>query len=110
MAARSISPSKSAWSAESVPLVARSIAASYCCSNRCFRWRNGQGGELKHVPLERAQRPPVEKFLGAQRRFDHLVHAKDGQLVVRPGREAEVAALQAYADRTVERLARYATR
>jgi pyruvate/2-oxoacid:ferredoxin oxidoreductase beta subunit len=65
----------------------------------CFRKRKGAPGEIKHVP-EKSRRPRVEEYLAKQRRFEHLV--RDGKIV--PGREAEVAALQAYADRNVERL------
>jgi pyruvate ferredoxin oxidoreductase beta subunit len=61
-----------------------------------FRWKDG-AGELKHVP-EKARRPPVEKFLALQERFRHVV-----------GDPEKVAALQAYADRTVERFARWTT-
>ncbi len=68
----------------------------------CFRKRAGQPGELLHVPAER--RPPVTDYLALQRRFDHLVQLIDGHPVVRPGREPEVAAIQAYADRNVARL------
>lgn len=64
-----------------------------------FRYRAGKGGELKHVPLDKAKRPSVEKFLAAQRRFEHLSG---------PSKESQIAALQAYADRNVERLSRYA--
>jgi pyruvate ferredoxin oxidoreductase beta subunit len=73
----------------------------------CFRWRAGKGGEVKHVP-EKARRPPVEKYLAYQRRFDHLVQMVDGAPQVRPGREAQVAALQAFADGRVEKLGRLA--
>lgn len=72
----------------------------------CFRYRAGKGGELKNVP-EKSRRPKVEKFLGPQRRFDHLLTTVDGQVVPRPGMEEQVAALQSYADRNVERLERY---
>lgn len=75
----------------------------------CVRLRAGQLAELKHVP-DKAKRPPVERFLAAQRRFEHLVEVKDGQVRVRPGREPEVAALQAYADRNVERLSQLRAR
>ncbi len=75
----------------------------------CFRYRAGQGGELKHVP-EKSKRPPVEKFLAYQRRFDHLVTRVGDEVKVRPGREADLAAVQAYADRNVERLNRFIAR
>jgi len=73
----------------------------------CFRKRRGAAGEIKHVP-DKAKRPPVEKFLLGQQRFEHLVRLSDGKAQIVPGREAEVAALQAYADRNVERLQRLA--
>jgi pyruvate ferredoxin oxidoreductase beta subunit len=73
----------------------------------CFRYRRGKGGELKHVP-DKAKRPPVQNFLAYQRRFDHILTMVDGEPQVRPGKEHELEALQAYADRNVERLARYA--
>jgi len=63
----------------------------------CFRKRRGQKGEVKHVP-EKAKRPGVQKYLDLQQRFEHL----------KRGGEAQVAALQAYADRNVERLQRLA--
>jgi pyruvate ferredoxin oxidoreductase beta subunit len=73
----------------------------------CFRWRAGKGGEVKHVP-EKAKRPPVERYLAYQRRFDHLVQMVDGEPKVRPGQEAHLAALQAFADGRVEKLGRLA--
>jgi pyruvate ferredoxin oxidoreductase beta subunit len=74
-----------------------------------FRKKTGQPGELKFVP-DKAKRPPVEKYLALQQRFDHLVRkSKEGdKYEVRPGREVEIAALQSYADRNVDRLTRLA--
>jgi pyruvate ferredoxin oxidoreductase beta subunit len=73
----------------------------------CFRKRKDQPGEIKHVP-EKGRRPPVELFLGGQRRFEHMVRLVDGTPAVVPGHEAELSAVQAYADRNVERLGRIA--
>ncbi len=73
----------------------------------CFRKRKGEPGEIKHVP-EKGKRPPVEKFLVGQRRFEHLVRSANGAVAVVPGHEQELSALQAYADRNVERLQRLA--
>jgi len=73
----------------------------------CFRKRRGAQGELKNVP-EKAKRPPVERWLAMQRRFEHLVRMRDGAPRVVEGREREIAALQSYADRNVERLTRLA--
>jgi len=72
----------------------------------CFRKRRGEPGEVKFVP-ERGKRPPVERFLAQQRRFEHLVRMVDGAPRVAEGHEAEVAAIQAWADGNVERLERW---
>jgi pyruvate ferredoxin oxidoreductase beta subunit len=74
----------------------------------CFRKRAGEAGEIRHVP-DKAKRPPVTRFLAVQRRFDHLVREVDGVPCVVPGREAQVAAIQDFANRNVERLERLAT-
>jgi pyruvate ferredoxin oxidoreductase beta subunit len=73
----------------------------------CFRKKKGQVGEIKFVP-EKDKRPRVERFLVAQRRFEHLVRMVDGLPTVLSGHEAEVAAIQSYADKNVERLGRIA--
>jgi pyruvate ferredoxin oxidoreductase beta subunit len=75
----------------------------------CFRYRAGKGGELKNV-AEKSRRPPVEKFLAGQRRFDHLIQMVDGQPVVRKGMEDHLATLQSYADQNVARLEKYVVR
>jgi len=68
-----------------------------------FRKRAGQPGEFKHLP-EKAKRPPVEKYLALQQRFEHLCRMEEGQVKLRPGHEDQVAAIQAYADRNVAHL------
>lgn len=70
-----------------------------------FRKRAGQPGELKQLP-EKPKRPPVERYLALQQRFEHLCVMAEGRPQVKPGKEAEVAAIQAYADRNVERIQR----
>jgi pyruvate/2-oxoacid:ferredoxin oxidoreductase beta subunit len=72
-----------------------------------FRKKAGQRGELKHVP-EKTRRPGVEKYLSLQQRFEHLVRAEGGKPVVVAGKEPEVAAIQAWADKNVERLQSWA--
>jgi pyruvate ferredoxin oxidoreductase beta subunit len=69
----------------------------------CLRKRAGAAGELKHVP-DAPRRPRVEEFLARQERFRHVVRLEAGQPVVVAGREKEVAEIQAFADRNVERL------
>src|SRR4051812_48830732 len=68
-----------------------------------FRKRAGQPGEVKYVP---AERPPVTKWLALQRRFEHLVRSVDGKPQIVAGHDAEVARIQAYADKNLERLKR----
>jgi len=57
-------------------------------------------------PVEAAERPPIEEFLAAQRRFQHLVrkHPETGKPEIRPGREADVEKVRAWAQGNVERL------
>ncbi len=74
----------------------------------CFRKHKGKPGELKHVVLDKAKRPRVEEFLTLQHRFDHVVKKVDGKAQAVAGREADLQALQSYADRNVERLGRLA--
>ncbi len=75
-----------------------------------FVWERGKGGSVKDCELEEAARPPVEEFLGAQRRFHHLVQRDPatGKFVARPGREAELTRLHAWVQENVERLYRLA--
>jgi len=71
-----------------------------------FRKHAGKPGELKFV-AEKARRPTVEGWLAMQQRFEHLCALEAGAPKVKPGREVEVAAIQAYADHQVERLQRW---
>lgn len=72
-----------------------------------FKKRAGQPGEVKFV-AEKGKRPPVEKYLALQQRFDHVVRKVGDKYEVRPGHELELETLQSYADRNVERLMRLA--
>ncbi|HEY3446615.1 MAG TPA: thiamine pyrophosphate-dependent enzyme [Myxococcales bacterium] len=68
-----------------------------------FRWRAGSSAEVLAVP-PKPQRPRVEEYLARQQRFEHLARLDGDRAVVVPGGEAEVAALQKWADGRVERL------
>jgi pyruvate ferredoxin oxidoreductase beta subunit len=75
-----------------------------------FVWERGKGGSVKDCAREAGDRPPLEKFLGMQRRFHHLVE-KDvatGEFRARAGREAEMARLREWVQANVERLHRLA--
>ena len=71
-----------------------------------FVWERGKGGTVKDCPREASQRPSIEEFLGAQRRFGHLVR-KDpatGAIVPKPGREADLEKLRGWVQSNVERV------
>jgi len=101
------SPCIAGWKFEEGQSVELGKLASQTGLFPCFRKRRGEPGEIKHVP-EKARRPPVERFLVGQRRFEHLLRLVDGTPTIVPGHEAEVQTIQAYADRNLERLGRIA--
>jgi pyruvate ferredoxin oxidoreductase beta subunit len=101
------SPCIAGWKFEEGQTVELGKLASQTGLFPCFRKREGQPGEIKFVP-EKDKRPPVERFLVGQRRFEHLVRMVDGGPAIEPGREAEIRAIQDYADKNVERLAKIA--
>jgi len=72
-----------------------------------FVWERGKGGSVKDCPLDAKERPALEAFLGAQRRFHHLVTRRtDGTpgFAARPGREADLVRMKAWTQQNVERL------
>jgi len=70
-----------------------------------FVWERGKGGKILDCPVEQSERPAVEEFLGAQRRFQHLVRRNaDGKAAVRTGRADDVEQLRAWTQANVERL------
>jgi len=75
-----------------------------------FIWEKGKGGAVKDCARAAAERPPIEEFLGLQRRFSHLVKrdAATGRFVAREGREADLEKLRAWVQSNVERLYRLA--
>ncbi len=75
-----------------------------------FVWERGKGGKVSDCARDAAARPPIEEFLGAQRRFHHLVQRDPatGAFVARPGREPEVAKLREWVQSNVERVYRLA--
>ena len=75
-----------------------------------FVWERGKGGQVKDCDRDPAGRPALEEFLGAQRRFHHLVERdqESGTFRARPEREAEMASLREWTQQNVERLYRLA--
>jgi len=75
-----------------------------------FVWERGKGGAVKDCPLEAADRPALEEFLGTQRRFNHLVRRNPatGSFEVREGSEDVVERFRAWTQGNVERMYRLA--
>jgi pyruvate ferredoxin oxidoreductase beta subunit len=75
-----------------------------------FLWERGKGGSVKDCERDASARPPVVEFLGAQRRFQHLVekNPETGAYRARKGREPEMARLDEWVQGNVERLYRLA--
>jgi pyruvate/2-oxoacid:ferredoxin oxidoreductase beta subunit len=75
-----------------------------------FLWERGKGGQIKDCERDPAARPSVEEFLGAQRRFNHMVERdpESGRFRPRAGRQAEMARLHEWVEQNVERLYRLA--
>ncbi len=73
-----------------------------------FTWLKGKGGAVLDCALDAGERPPIEDFLGAQRRFHHMVQrdAATGGFVPRAGREDDVERLKTWVQGNVERLYR----
>jgi pyruvate/2-oxoacid:ferredoxin oxidoreductase beta subunit len=104
------SPCITGWKFEDSETVRIAMLGAQCGTFPAFVWEKGKGGSVKDCALEAESRPPVEEFLGLQRRFHHLV-AKDpstGRYLARPGREEDVERLRGWVQSNVERLYRLA--
>ena len=101
-------PCISGWKFEDGMTVELALLGARCGVFPAFVWERGKGGSVKDCPREAAERPPVEEFLAAQRRFSHLVRRdrETGAAVVVSGRDADVARLRAWVQENVERLYR----
>ncbi|MBI2343696.1 MAG: hypothetical protein HYV02_05150 [Deltaproteobacteria bacterium] len=76
----------------------------------CYAKERGRPGELKFVELDATKRPPIEAFLGLQRRFQHLVrfNKATGTYDIRPGQEESVARIRDWIQHRLEQLQRLA--
>jgi pyruvate/2-oxoacid:ferredoxin oxidoreductase beta subunit len=104
------SPCISGWKFEDGQTVELALLGARCGVFPAFVWERGKGGSVKDCPHDAPERPPVEEFLAAQRRFAHLVRRdkETGLPVVLPGREGDVAKLRTWVDGNVARLYRLA--
>lgn len=71
-----------------------------------FVWKRGEGGKVVDCKREAKDRPSLEEFLGAQRRYVHIVERdrKTGEVRVKPGREEKLEMLRTWVQHNVERL------
>jgi pyruvate ferredoxin oxidoreductase beta subunit len=98
-------PCISGWKFDDGETVRLAMLGAQCGVYPAFVWERGKGGSVKDCSREAADRPPIESFLGAQRRFHHLVEADgDGGYRARPERAADVERLRAWVQQNVERL------
>ena len=104
------SPCISGWKFEDGMTVELALLGARCGVFPAFVWERGKGGSVKDCDREAAERPAVEEFLAAQRRFSHLVQRdkQTGRPQVQRGREEDLAKLRAWVDGNVERLYRLA--
>ncbi len=100
------SPCISGWKFEDGETVALALLGARCGVFPAFTWERGKGGKILDCPREASERPAVEEFLAAQRRFQHLVRRdpESGAPAVRPGREADLEKVKAWTQENVERL------
>jgi pyruvate/2-oxoacid:ferredoxin oxidoreductase beta subunit len=103
-------PCISGWKFEDGMTVELALLGARCGIFPAFVWERGKGGSVKDCPQEAAERPPIEDFLAAQRRFAHLVQRdkQTGRAVVKRGREDDVARLRGWTHANVDRLYRLA--
>ena len=99
-------PCISGWKFEDGQTVELALLGARSGVFPAFVWERGKGGSVKDCPVEAAERPSIEQFLGEQRRFAHLV-GKDkvtGEVKVKPGREKDVENLKLWVQSNVERM------
>jgi pyruvate/2-oxoacid:ferredoxin oxidoreductase beta subunit len=99
-------PCISGWKFEDGMTVELALLGARCGVFPAFIWERGKGGSIKDCAADPAERPGVEEFLAAQRRFAHLVQRDSvtGQPAVRRGREEDVSRLRSWVNANVERL------
>ena len=104
------SPCISGWKFEDGMTVELALLGARCGVFPAFVWERGKGGSVKDCARTAAERPAIEEFLAAQRRFAHLVRRDraTGRATVLAGREEDVAKLRTWVDENVERLYRLA--
>ncbi len=103
-------PCISGWKFDDGRTVEIAMLGARCGVFPAFIWERGKGGQVKDCEPDAAARPALEEFLGAQRRFHHLVERdpESGRFRARAERHAEIARLGEWVQQNVERLYRLA--
>lgn len=103
-------PCISGWKYEDGETVRLAMLGAQTGVFPAFVWEKGKGGSVKDCSIDPAERPPLEEFLGAQRRFHHLVRRdpETGRFAARPERVEDMERLRAWTQSNVERLYRLA--
>jgi pyruvate ferredoxin oxidoreductase beta subunit len=103
-------PCISGWKYEDGETIRLATLGAQCGIFPAFVWEKGKGGSVKDCSLDAKERPPLESFLGMQRRFNHLVQKApaNGGYAVRPGKEPQMEKLREWTQSNVERLYRLA--
>jgi pyruvate ferredoxin oxidoreductase beta subunit len=104
------SPCISGWKYEDGETVELALQGARSGVFPAFVWERGKGGKVVDCPREAADRPAIEPFLAAQRRFQHLVrrNPETGEIAVRPRRAEVMERLHGIVQENVERLYRLA--
>jgi pyruvate ferredoxin oxidoreductase beta subunit len=103
-------PCISGWKFDDGETVKLATLGAQAGAYPAFVWEQGKGGAVKDCAREASERPPIEEFLGLQRRFHHMVRhdAASGRYVAREGREQDLEKLRGWVQSNVERLYRLA--
>jgi pyruvate ferredoxin oxidoreductase beta subunit len=104
-------PCISGWKFEDGQTIQLALLGAQCGVFPAFSWERGKGGKVVDCAPDAKDRPPLEEFLGMQRRFQHLVRRdpQSGAVVTRPERAETVERLRAWTQSNVERLYRLAS-
>ena len=104
-------PCISGWKFEDGRTVEIATLGARCGIFPTFVWERGKGGSVKDCAQDAQERPSIEEFLLAQRRFGHLVERdkETGAAKPKPGREQQLVDLRTWTQENVDRLYSLAT-
>jgi pyruvate/2-oxoacid:ferredoxin oxidoreductase beta subunit len=100
------SPCITGWKFNDAETMRIATLGAQCGAFPAFVWERGKGGTVKDCYRDPKERPPVEEFLGMQRRFGHMVRKdpETGTFVAREESEEDVEQFKNWVNANVERL------